>query len=131
MESLTLTCARERRRFGQNSLAPPSRFLDEIPSSALTEESRSAFDDGPDLGSHPRSRAGKQTSRDSSDYDYDQSGGDSGDGVRVGLRVRHPVFGLGTIENVIGTGEGQTLKIQFDRAGLKTVMVKFANLELG
>ncbi|MFP8880121.1 MAG: hypothetical protein VCE43_12105, partial [Myxococcota bacterium] len=55
----------------------------------------------------------------------------AGDGVRVGLRVRHPVFGLGTIASVIGTGADQKLKIQFDRAGLKTLMVKFANLELG
>ncbi len=135
MESLTLTCARERRRFGQTSLAPPSRFLDEIPTSALTEESKTAFDDGPDLGSRSGSRSGSNSrSRSGSidrDYGYDQSGGDSGDGVRVGLRVRHPVFGLGTIANVIGMGEAQKLKIQFDRAGLKTVMVKFANLELG
>ncbi|MGE4605620.1 MAG: 3'-5' exonuclease, partial [Myxococcota bacterium] len=119
MESLTLTCARERRRFGQTSLAPPSRFLDEIPASALTEESRTAFDDGPDVGSPDL------------DYSYRQSDGDAGDGVRVGLRVRHPVFGLGTIASVIGTGADQKLKIQFDRAGLKTLMVKFANLELG
>ncbi len=130
MESLTLTCARERRRFGQTSLAPPSRFLDEIPTSALTEESKTAFDDGPDLGSKSGSRSGSN-SRSGSIDGYDQSRGDSGDGVRAGLRVRHPVFGLGTIASVIGMGESQKLKIQFDRAGLKTVMVKFANLELG
>ena len=45
--------------------------------------------------------------------------------------MRHPVFGLGTIAGIIGTGPGQKLKIRFDRAGLKTVMVRFANLELG
>ncbi len=144
MESLTLTCARERRRFGTALMAPPSRFLDEIPPGAITEESKIAFDDGPEfsprsgLSRRGSSRSGSREHGSSGspdlgspdlDYSYDQS--DGGDGVRVGLRVRHPVFGLGTISNVVGIGEGQKLKIQFDRAGLKTVMVKFANLELG
>jgi PcrA/UvrD tudor domain len=47
------------------------------------------------------------------------------------LRVRHPVFGFGTVAGVIGSGPGQKLRIQFDRAGLKTVMLRYANLELG
>jgi DNA helicase-2/ATP-dependent DNA helicase PcrA len=114
MERLTLTCARERRRFGSTSANPPSRFLNEIPEASLDGDSRVAFEDGPDL-----------------DYSYSQDSGGDGDGIRVGLRVRHPVFGLGTIVGVIGDGAGQKLKIRFDRAGLKTVMVKFANLELG
>jgi len=134
MESLTLTCARERRRFGTPSLAPPSRFIDEIPVTALTEESKTAFDDGSEFDSarsrgRGQRRAASRREGPELDYSYDQS--ESTDGIRVGLRVRHPVFGLGTISNVIGAGDGQKLKIQFDRAGLKTVMVKFANLELG
>ena len=51
--------------------------------------------------------------------------------IAIGLRVRHPVFGLGTVAQVIGSGPGQKLRIRFDRAGLKTVMVRFANLDLG
>jgi DNA helicase-2/ATP-dependent DNA helicase PcrA len=47
------------------------------------------------------------------------------------LRVRHPVFGMGKVAEVIGSGPGQKLRIQFDRAGLKTVMLRYANLELG
>ena len=47
------------------------------------------------------------------------------------MRVRHPVFGLGSVAAVMGTGPGQKLRIRFDRAGLKTVMVRFANLEMG
>ena len=46
-----------------------------------------------------------------------------------GMRVRHAVFGLGTIESVIGEGLNQKLKIRFERAGIKTVMVRYANLE--
>jgi DNA helicase-2/ATP-dependent DNA helicase PcrA len=114
MEELTLTCAAERHRFGSRSSSPPSRFLSEIPDSAITESARVSSYAAPSL-----------------DYSYDQSGSQEGSSIAVGLRVRHPVFGLGTVAQVMGSGPGQKLRIRFDRAGLKTVMVRFANLDLG
>jgi DNA helicase-2/ATP-dependent DNA helicase PcrA len=114
MEGLTLTCAAERHRFGSRTSSPPSRFLNEIPNVALAETARTSFDVGPEP-----------------DYSYDQSAPDDGASISVGLRVRHPVFGFGTVAGVIGSGPGQKLRIQFDRAGLKTVMLRYANLELG
>jgi DNA helicase-2/ATP-dependent DNA helicase PcrA len=45
--------------------------------------------------------------------------------------VRHPVFGAGTILEVSGKGTGQKLRIRFDRAGVKAILVRYANLELG
>jgi len=33
--------------------------------------------------------------------------------------------------SVAGNGANQKLKIQFERAGVKTLLLKFANLELG
>ncbi|MBW2236945.1 MAG: hypothetical protein JRG85_16310, partial [Deltaproteobacteria bacterium] len=47
-----------------------------------------------------------------------------------GLRVRHPIFGEGTVMQVAGSGQGQKLRIRFDRVGIKTVLVRFANLEV-
>ena len=47
------------------------------------------------------------------------------------MRVRHPIFGPGTVLQVVGAGAGQKLRIRFDRAGVKTIVVRFANLELG
>ncbi len=47
------------------------------------------------------------------------------------MRVRHPHFGVGVVITVTGSGATQKLKIQFERAGVKTLMLKFANLELG
>jgi DNA helicase-2/ATP-dependent DNA helicase PcrA len=114
MEKLTLTCAAERHRFGSRTSSPPSRFLNEIPNAALVESARASFDTSPEP-----------------DYSYDQSAPDEAATIAVGLRVRHPVFGFGTVAGVIGSGPGQKLRIQFDRAGLKTVMLRYANLELG
>ena len=114
MQELTLTCAAERRRFGSSTSAPPSRFLNEIPNAALAETARASIDTDPER-----------------DYSYDQSAPADGSSIAIGLRVRHPVFGMGTVAGVIGSGPGQKLRIQFDRAGLKTVMLRYANLELG
>ena len=73
--------------------------------------------------------ASPDSSKDSSyDYSYGQA---EAPAIAPGLRVRHPVFGPGSILAVAGTGAGQKLRIRFDRAGVKTILVRYANLELG
>jgi DNA helicase-2/ATP-dependent DNA helicase PcrA len=116
MERLTLTWARTRRRFGSQSFATPSRFLAEIPASAVQGlESRRELD-------------GASRGR-TLDYAYDQSRGGSS-GVRPGIRVLHPIFGRGRVVAALGEGAAQKLRIDFERVGMKTVMVRYANLEL-
>ncbi|HEY8155993.1 MAG TPA: UvrD-helicase domain-containing protein [Myxococcota bacterium] len=113
MERLVLTSAAERLRYGARSWGVPSRFLREIPTEVLAAAPREArAPSGPSL-----------------DYSYAQ---DDGAGVvAAGLRVRHPIFGPGTILEVSGSGPGQKLRIRFERAGVKTVVARYANLELG
>jgi DNA helicase-2/ATP-dependent DNA helicase PcrA len=116
MERLTLTWARTRRRFGSQSFATPSRFLAEIPASAVQ-----GFESRRELDGLPHGRT--------LDYAYDQSrGGPSG--VRPGVRVLHPIFGRGRVVASLGEGSAQKLRIDFERVGVKTVMVRYANLEL-
>ncbi len=118
MEKLTLTCAEERRRFGSRSYQVASRFLSEIPQELLDGE----LPDAP-----PASRGGDYAI----DYSYAQEeAGESSAGLGPGLRVRHPIFGEGTVLQVAGGGQGQKLRIRFDRVGVKTVLLRFANLEV-
>ena len=63
------------------------------------------------------------------DYSVAQDEGDEATALERGLRVRHPIFGYGTVMEAIGQGAGRKLRIRFDRAGVKTVLVRFANLE--
>jgi DNA helicase-2/ATP-dependent DNA helicase PcrA len=115
MEQLHLCWARSRRRWGSRSYGVPSRFLDEIPAEVV--EGRPA-------------RAAATTGERRLDYSLGQA--EAGEGVpAVGVRVRHPVFGAGTILEVSGKGTGQKLRIRFDRAGVKAILVRYANLELG
>jgi DNA helicase-2/ATP-dependent DNA helicase PcrA len=116
MEKLTLTSARERLRFGSRTYGVASRFLREIPPEVMCG------------ASPPRPAAGDS----SLDYSYGQEDyGDAAPEIGPGLRVRHPIFGPGTVLAVTGQGAGQKLRIRFERAGVKTIMVRYANLELG
>ncbi len=118
MQSLTLTCAAERSRFGSRTRVLPSRFLREIPREVLEADWG---------GSAPAGRAGGEPQLDCS---YSQDAG--GEPVLApGLRVRHPVFGPGTLLAVSGDGAGRKLRIRFDRGDEKTVVLRYAQLELG
>jgi len=119
MERLVLTTAEERRRFGSRSYQAPSRFLSEIPEDLLEGTLPSA-------GASPsRGGGGDYTV----DYSYGQYEGGEAQGIQAGLRVRHPIFGEGEVMQVSGAGPGQKLRIRFDRVGVKTVLLRFANLE--
>lgn len=117
MERLFLTCASERRRFGTRSYSVPSRFLREIPSEVLD-------------GSTADRIASRAPGDSSIDYSYGQWEGSDASPLRAGVRVRHPVFGVGTVQSVSGSDVNQKLRIRFDRVGVKTVLLRFANLEL-
>ena len=123
MERLTLSWAHERRRYGSRSFGTPSRFLAEIPPELVE---RLGVPDFEARGARP-----------AYDYSYDQSRGARSSaaaddaGVARGMRVRHPIFGPGTVLEVSGDGLDQALRIRFDRAGVKKIIVRYANLELG
>jgi len=122
MERLTITCASERLRFGSRTYGVPSRFLKEIPAAVVEM-----------IGGSSRGRRSGRAASGESDYDYSYAQSDPGEavGIAPGLRVRHPTFGAGVVLSVSGSGPSQKLKIRFERAGLKTIVVKYANLELG
>ena len=121
MEQLFMTCARERRRFGSSSFQSPSRFLREVPEELMDVQTSP--------GAPRRPRGSRRRAADSGHLDHSYAQETYDDGIQPGMRVRHSVFGLGTIDAVIGEGLDQKLKIRFDRAGIKTVMVRYANLE--
>ena len=115
MERLTLLCARERRRYGSRTFGVPSRFLHEIPGEWM---------EGRPMSRHESAVAPGL------DYEYAQAEYDEGGGeIPKGMRVRHPVFGFGTVVETSGSGPAQKLRIRFDRVGMKTLVTRFANLE--
>jgi DNA helicase-2/ATP-dependent DNA helicase PcrA len=122
MERLTLSCAAERLRFGSRTFGVPSRFLREIPPQVIEHV-------GVRAGPAQRERAGPAGP--SYDYSYGQDAPAEAGGVAPGLRVRHPHFGVGVVLSVSGQGPSQKLKVRFEHAGVKTLVLRYANLELG
>ncbi len=118
MDQLHISHAMERRRFGERSFRSPSRFLDEIPTE-LTDVL---------AGGRGRSSSARSASESSFDYSYSQEASDGE--PRAGMAVRHPVFGHGVILETGGAGLSQKLKIRFKRVGVKTILARFAKLEL-
>lgn len=127
-EKLTLSFVRERRLFGSNQYNLPSRFLEEIPEDLLDRR-----------GMSYKAYAQEAEEEDGGytvDYSYDQSVSEvapsrrSLSPFRRGAKVRHPVFGVGTIRALEGEEEGAKLTIAFSNGQIKKILAKYANLEM-
>ena len=128
MERLHLTWAASRQVFGQRRLSEPSRFLDEIPREDLEvtggwrrPEAPRPRKDAPEWA--PRKPAG--------------AGGPpappapaGGAEMRPGVRVRHPLFGVGTVLRRDGEGDELKLTVAFAGVGAKKLVARYAGLQL-
>ena len=112
-EQLYLTHAQERRTFGNFEYRIRSRFLDEIP---------------PDLLELATPYTEPTPTRTISTFDPDEP--DDRTSYRVGQIVYHSRFGRGRIKAMFGTGSYGRITVRFDRAGEKTLMAEYANLQI-
>jgi DNA helicase-2/ATP-dependent DNA helicase PcrA len=109
-DALTLTLADRRLVYGRVEPRRPSRFLEEIPKSALEER----FFGRP----APTIFSGRVHEEEPED---DRP-------LRRGRRVRHPRYGYGVILTEEGSGEETRLTVYFDRAGKKKFVARYADL---
>ena len=59
-----------------------------------------------------------------------QPGPKNEDGVAIGGRVKHGVFGEGKIVQIVGSGESAKITVLFGNGTRRTFMLKFAPLEI-
>ena len=117
-QTLYVTHAEQRRLYGMDSFAQPSRFISEIPAEYV-EEIR------------PRVQVSRPVNslRTSSARSLKKSA-DAEMGVRLGQRVRHGKFGDGVILNYEGQGAHARVEVNFETAGTKWLVLSYANLDL-
>ena len=188
-EQLILTCARQRRRYGGGSpdWMTPSRFLQEIPPTVMTDlstmpsllsyqqQSHQQQDEGMDLLSErnevretvekklydgptynsvdnlagffskrglPVPKSVGQPQRPTGRPAGKQASGAAGrrpplargtghkhsSGFRLGAKVRHRKYGVGTVMKFEGDGAESKLTVHFQGHGVKKLIVKFAGL---
>jgi DNA helicase-2/ATP-dependent DNA helicase PcrA len=124
-EALYLTNATMRRLHGGVRYNPPSRFLAEVPAELASGSAgargpvRRPASGTPDPGLERRV-----------DFSEGQWEPDEVPPLAPGTRVAHPVFGAGSILEVSGSGKGTKIRVRFDRAGLKTIVLRYAQLRL-
>jgi DNA helicase-2/ATP-dependent DNA helicase PcrA len=135
---LVLTSAARRRVFGDYQSTEPSRFIDEIPPE-LIEEVPSSF--ASSFLTPPLSYAQFRDARRGGSYrgkvreepevyayeDEDQSLPRE---MKLGAKVRHPKFGVGTILSVEPLDDDTKLVVRFLSVGQKTLRARFAKLEM-
>ena len=114
-ERATLSHARTRRIHGLEDYRMPSRFIDEIPSELINRVDR-----------YEEARRPVVRSYDPDEPDYDV---DASFDYSVGEFVFHPKFGKGRITGISGAGQNTRVTIRFVRAGSKTLMASYAQLQ--
>ena len=116
---LHLSSSKVRVLFGKISEYPQSRFLSEIDKNTVfMPESDLAFT------FHTPHRKTKQPKL------VPASQLQSNRKYMVGVKVKHPDFGIGIIKNVEGSGNDAKLKIMFEVNGLKNLMARKAQLTI-
>jgi ATP-dependent DNA helicase UvrD/PcrA len=136
MEKLYLTHARRRRIYGSYQYNPRSRFLDEIPPQLLVGNGPTGLHkSAPHNLASVFSQLVPELEESPAEFVPEPLGEgihlvpDAEQGLRIGLRVRHLKFGLGTVRRIEGNGDNQKVTVYFNAVGPKKLLLKFAGLE--
>lgn len=145
-KKLYLISSQQRMLYGQTSRNMPSRFLREIPSSVIDDQSvvarrstgfttpRTAYANASrnELGHSSHNKIGTYTQSSSIAHKFGQAGNAAQKNnidFKVGDTVCHKSFGTGTVLTITPMGGDMLLEVAFDKAGTKKMMANYARLE--
>lgn len=124
---LYVTNAITRTMYGRISAYMPSRFLAEIPPQLMEDYHRkSAMPQSRTTAVPGKQRVSILTKPVASSLPKKHAVTDT---FAKGDKVRHKIWGIGTVLDVIGEGPNMQMKIQFPTKGVRQVVVKYAPLE--
>ena len=142
---LVVTGAARRRVFGEYQAMEPSRFMDELPPQLVeriepaypTSSYQSSFGGFSGRANvYGRGSGGQSTyhrpgrTREETTYSYeDEDQSTPVLGLKLGAKVRHPQFGVGTILSLEDLADDVKLVVRFS-VGPKTLRAKYAKLEV-
>ncbi|HEX9899493.1 MAG TPA: DUF3553 domain-containing protein [Candidatus Methylomirabilis sp.] len=131
-ERLFLSAALSRRLYNNNAYNLPSRFLDEVPPHLVErvdglQSNWGSGVRGQGLGQNLQTPVpGPRPPRADARFEAEEAFVDH---LQVGMRVRHPDWGIGTIKERIGEGEDLKVVVTFAGVGRKKLAPKFVHLE--
>jgi len=123
MKKLFLLGARERTIYGESRFQGQSRFIDEIDPNYLKIIGPKGNDKNHNTPEEPQTFASEEPKV---VYDYDIH--TAGNMWQVGMKVKHPSFGIGVIKAKEGSGENTKLTVLFHGLGSKKLALKYASI---
>ncbi|TGN18504.1 ATP-dependent helicase [Leptospira idonii] len=128
-EKLEISVSRYTRKFGEVEARIPSRFLEEIPKEYLIGEwIESAY--GVRRPERTPQASGISTKGTPEDKYESISAQKSSGEYRVGIRVRHKVYGEGKIISISGTGDNRKVEVRFGAHTEKKFLLAYTPLEI-
>ena len=144
-----MSWANTRYRWGNLTYCEPSRFIQEIDAEFLEQpvasenesEPNSSFSGGlntsissfsPSSSSRKPSprRINKPTFKPSKLVTDDDFQASDSNLIKAGQNVLHQRFGRGSVEELTGVGENKKALINFENAGQKQLLLRFAKLQI-
>jgi len=123
MERLYMVYTEKRRLYGSTQWSSPSRFVGEIPSEWVKEVIWN------DRSIGTAALEASPARKFSPSLAYHSSPSQEIGPFRTGWQVKHPVWGIGRIQQTEGHGEDQRVVVHFNSVGNKKLAVKHARLE--
>ncbi|MGE5815561.1 MAG: DUF3553 domain-containing protein, partial [Acidobacteriota bacterium] len=141
---LVITGAARRRVFGEYQSSQPSRFIAEIPAELVKVIAPTWSTPVQSSFSHPhyefrtnpygrgRGRRGGRFGESAAPayaYEDEDQSATGAAGLRPGMRVRHPPFGIGTVLSTETYTDDLKITVRFESVGQKKLLAKYARLE--
>ena len=133
---LVLTSASRRRWYGDYRNSEPSRFIDEVPPDLMERNEarvpsfyQPTFSSaGHEFRPNPYRRQPGRVREETPSYAYEDEDQSKSGGLSVGMRVRHELFGVGTVVSMEPADGDAKLVVKFAGVGTKKLLAKYAKL---
>jgi DNA helicase-2/ATP-dependent DNA helicase PcrA len=127
-QRLHLSWAQSRQYFGQRRVSEPSRFLSEIPGDRIEKSGGPRPSEG--FGDWRAGYRGAPVRAARLADPAPPALAAEVKGLRPGAKVRHPLFGVGTVVRSEGAGDDLKLTVSFLGLGAKKLVARYAGLEV-
>lgn len=126
----TLSYARSRLRWGTFTMCEPSRFLNEIDPKYIEKTTRARSEERIPLPSAVKSPPPNLSNLKKLSVNATGRQATDPGTLVVGIRVQHERFGKGTVSAIEGNPADVKATVNFDTAGEKKLLLRFARLEI-
>ena len=128
MTNLHMTYASVRTLYGNTNYNTPSRFLREVPEDLIEDGNKES-----NRGVSPSPSNTLKSDKYFTGYTYNNTNKSEPkevSDVKAGMKVKHKLWGEGTIVQIKGSGDNTQITVAFNSQGIKNIMLSHAPIEV-